>query len=120
MAPSVKTEARNGKLFYFHSFSNFGNSRGLPDLYYILRSKIFDLDTQHKGGIQYTSQYHLIQQLEASIQTSVMTKEECLKHLESSHFPNCKVTYEEKWIETQTARNTITKILEKGILVDWS
>lgn len=37
-------------------------------------------------------------------------------------FPDCKVTYEETWVEDISRQNTgqITKTLKKGIIIDWS
>jgi hypothetical protein len=37
-------------------------------------------------------------------------------------FPDCKVTYEENWIEDPSWQTTgkITKTLNKGIVIDWS
>jgi hypothetical protein len=43
------------------------------------------------------------------------SKDEMVAFLKET-FPDCKITYEEKWIETSPGK----KELKKGILVDWT
>ena len=51
----------------------------------------------------------------------ILTLEDVIEGLKKK-FPDCKVSYEETWIEDSSWQNrgTITKILKNGILIDWS
>ncbi len=48
-------------------------------------------------------------------QPSVVTDSELIAGL-FTRFPGCKIYYEEKWVDT----NNDTRVLKKGIVIDWS
>lgn len=51
----------------------------------------------------------------------ILTLEDVVQGLKKK-FPDCKVSYEETWIEDSSRQHmgTITKKLKKGIMIDWS
>ena len=51
----------------------------------------------------------------------ILNLDEVLEGIKNK-FPDCKVSYEETWIEDTSRQNAgqITKTLKKGILIDWS
>ena len=125
MQEGVKAKAKIGQTNYFHKFSDFGNTLGLPSLYFLVRSKIFNLQSLSPNNFLShfeTQQKQIEKELEKSLKTSMMAREECLERLQTNHFPDCKVSYEERWVDAQTpyTPNQKTQVLEKGILIDWS
>ena len=55
------------------------------------------------------------QQLRQNIFTNKFTDEEVIAAFQAI-FPDCKVAYEEKWVET----GRYTQVLKTGIVIDWS
>jgi hypothetical protein len=53
----------------------------------------------------------------ASMSSPVLTIDDLITGFQRK-FPDCKVTYEEFWVEINS--HTGARILKKGILIDWS
>lgn len=57
---------------------------------------------------------HMVQQNRVEITTA-----DFMKFLQEK-FSDCKITYEEQWVETSSNMNKKTSVFKKGIMIDWS
>lgn len=55
----------------------------------------------------------------AAVAAAEITTADFMNFLQEK-FSDCKITYEEQWVETSSNMNQKTSIFKKGIMIDWS